>query len=113
MAKLVFLGDTGTAGDLGGMMVQFAYTREMETEADREAIGILQRAGLTTAGLAQFLETLEAKAGGGTALAALMSTHPATGQRRAALEAMTGAGGESVDAATFAAIKRMCAEPAP
>jgi predicted Zn-dependent protease len=108
VAKLVFLGEAGRAGDLGGLMVQFAYTRDMEEEADRQAIAILQAAGLRTAGLADFFAIIEKEKGADTPLAALLGTHPPTAARRALAASLSGEGGESMDAATFEAIRGIC-----
>lgn len=112
LAKLVFLGNAGLSGNMGEMLVQFAYTRDMETEADRQAIAILRAAGLRTGGLADFFATIEAEEGGGE-LPAIMSTHPATAERRAMVASSGDEGSESIGREAWEAIKTMCPKADP
>jgi len=75
-----FLANTGT------LLLQFAYSRDAEAEADATALDILDGAGLRSDGLAHFFARLEKgeKTDGGS-LSRYVSTHPPTNERIAAL----------------------------
>jgi Zn-dependent protease with chaperone function len=79
------LGDVG-GGVWAGMATQLAtlkYGREHESEADRLGLATLNRAGVDAHGMLRFFEKLNQQDGGSIAL---LSTHPATADRLAALE---------------------------
>jgi Zn-dependent protease with chaperone function len=93
-ALALLVGDLDGLGvmlrDAGLRIQELSYGREQELEADRTAIDLLAGAGIDPAGLPDFFDRLSAAeagaAGGGTALA-LLSTHPASAERGAALRA--------------------------
>lgn len=80
----------GLIRDAGVQIQELSYGREQELEADLTAIDLLAAAGIDPAGLPDFFDRLSAKAGaaagGGQALT-LLSTHPASAERSAALRA--------------------------
>lgn len=80
----VALGDLGVWGDLATELGRLRYSREMESEADREALVILQRAGVAPHGLEIFLARLAARK---SDTLAMLSSHPADEQRLADLRA--------------------------
>lgn len=92
----LLLGDLeglgGVVRDAGVQIQEFSYGRDQEREADHAAIDLLVRAGIDPAGLPDFFDRLAAREGGagggagGNALT-LLSTHPASAERSAALRA--------------------------
>jgi beta-barrel assembly-enhancing protease len=83
----------GVIRDAGVQIQELSYGRDQERAADLAAIDLLARAGIDPAGLPDFFDRLAAKEGavsgvieGGKALA-LLSTHPASVERSAALRA--------------------------
>jgi Zn-dependent protease with chaperone function len=93
----LFVGDLEGLGGLvrsAGLQIQeLSYGREQEREADLSAIDLLARSGIDPAGLPDFFDRLAAMedglggGGGGKALS-LLSTHPASAERSAALRAV-------------------------
>lgn len=92
----LLVGDLEGLGGLvrnAGLQVQeLSYGRDQEREADLAAVELLARAGIDPAGLPDFFDRLAADEGGagergpGNALS-LLSTHPASAERSAALRA--------------------------
>lgn len=84
----VLTGNDHIVGSAGALLLQFAYSRDAEVEADATAVAILHDAGLSSDGLARFFARIDE---GGTkdtaALWRYVSTHPPTGERIAALRA--------------------------
>lgn len=78
------LGDfgTGAVGSGAETLVGLRFRREAETEADERGIDLLGRAGLSSRGLADFFERIQRKAGGGSRVLRLLSTHPPSELRR-------------------------------
>ena len=79
------LGDVGTGvvAGAGEVLVGLRFRREAEAQADERALALLERAGLSSRGLADFFERMQRKAGnGGPAVLRLLSTHPPTERRR-------------------------------
>ncbi len=80
----VTLGDVSA---LGGVLIHQAgslrHSRQLELEADSEGVKNLARAGISPHGVAQFFKRMEAEQArtGGESVIALLSTHPATGDR--------------------------------
>jgi predicted Zn-dependent protease len=113
----VLTGNDAFLGNAGTLLLQFAYSREAETEADATAIEILDGAGLRGDGLARFFARIEQKEKDGTAMWRYVSTHPPTRDRIAALERHgehprgRAAGGDQAPAlsdADWAALKAIC-----
>jgi beta-barrel assembly-enhancing protease len=63
--ELIFTGSSGTAGNIGAMLLQLRYSRDAETEADAHALRILQAARISSKPIAGFFDRLTAMEGGG------------------------------------------------
>lgn len=72
-------GNLGRLGGQAGELVQLSYGRDQESEADREGIALLHRAGLPPESMTSFFERLRRMAPDG--LPELLATHPDTGRR--------------------------------
>lgn len=84
----------GDVSGIGAFAVQAArtmttlhYSRETETDADREGMALLQAARIDPMGMVRFFETLK-KHTGGAELPAYLSTHPDTEKRLAEMKAL-------------------------
>ena len=57
----LMLGDTGTGllEEAGGALVGLHLRREAEAEADERALALLEQAGLSSQGLANFFERMQ------------------------------------------------------
>lgn len=98
------------AGGIGASLIDSRFSREAEREADRFAADAAKRMGFAAAGMVNLIERVAADDEMSKALA-LLSTHPLTSERRAALEAMAtenAAGTPAFTAEEWAAIKSMC-----
>ena len=74
----------------GGYMLKFS--RDDEREADRVGVQIMRRAGWDPRGMAEFMETLRRRQGGDPgSVQVFLSSHPAPGERAAALRRLAGA----------------------
>ena len=85
---------SGTLANIAGMAANLSYSRDMEREADRTAIALLQQAGIATRPLARLLRAMakREKNREGIVLPEFFSTHPGTDERTAALSAATDTG---------------------
>ncbi|MBU6277515.1 MAG: M48 family metallopeptidase [Planctomycetes bacterium] len=72
-------GNLGRLAGRAGELVQLSYGRDQESEADREGIALLHRAGLPPESMTSFFERLRRMAPDG--LPELLATHPDTGRR--------------------------------
>lgn len=82
----VLTGNDAFLGNAGTLLLQFAYSREAEAEADATAVDILDGAGLRSDGLAQFFARIEkGEKKDSTSLWRYVNTHPPTNERIAAL----------------------------
>jgi len=108
------LGDvTGGAAAvfLGERVLQASYTREAETAADAFALNMLNRAGVSSDGMADFFEGLADMETGMPSLPAYLSSHPASAGRAEAARRHAGAqAGTSpvLSDAEWAALKSVC-----
>lgn len=84
----VMLGDPGTAviGSAGEVLVGLGFRREAEMEADASAIALLERADVSTGGLADLFDRLGRRAGDMPEALHLLSTHPSDESRRELFE---------------------------
>ncbi|WP_164730576.1 M48 family metallopeptidase [Pelagibacterium montanilacus] len=111
------LGDvTGlsVAGALGVMLVDSNFSRRHELEADRFARLAAERMQFDVSGLADLLDRVTGEDAFAEALA-LLSTHPLTEDRRAALAARTPVPPRvpALTSAQWQAITEMCGGPVP
>jgi predicted Zn-dependent protease len=72
-------GDLGQLAGRAGELLQLSYGREQESEADRDGLALLARAGLPPAAMATFFERLDRE--GPAHGPEFLSTHPDTGRR--------------------------------
>ena len=85
------LGDPGTATTLALLQVgNLKFSRDLETQADTLGVEALRRAGIPPESMAAFFRRMKEGTGGG-APPAWLSTHPDTGDRITAIEAMAAA----------------------
>lgn len=106
----VMLGDLGSGivGLAGETLVSTSFSREAETEADQEALTLLQGAGLSAEGVSRFFARLEETYGDMPAALALLSTHPSNESRA---QRFAGAGGAAaLSEADWQALKAICGE---
>ncbi len=87
MLFALVLGDYGQMAGWGAQLTELKFSRDAEREADARGLARLARAEIDPAGLGRFFAKLEATPSAGAALPAVLSTHPATAERMAALEA--------------------------
>jgi predicted Zn-dependent protease len=110
------LGDmTGlsVAGGIGAALIDSRFSRDAEREADRFAADVARRMAFQPAGLTNLLERVSGDDNMSRAFA-LLSTHPLTSERRAALEEFAAPDADLAPAFTaqeWAAIKAMCDLP--
>lgn len=91
----LMLGDTGTGllEEAGGALVGLHLRREAEAEADERALALLEQAGLSSQGLANFFERMQREYRDEPAVLRHFSTHPPSEirQRLAAARAVSAA----------------------
>lgn len=101
-------------GDVtGGAVVAFAgeylmsasYTREAEAAADLFAHRMLERAGISSAGMAAFFDRIDGMDGD---IPGYLSTHPASGGRAEAARAADGGGTPALSDADWQALRAIC-----
>ncbi|MBL8447069.1 MAG: M48 family metallopeptidase [Zoogloeaceae bacterium] len=80
-------GDYGQLAGWGAQLSELKFSRDAEREADSRGLSRLVGAEIDPSGLGRFFAKLESVEGAGGALPAVLSTHPATEERKAALEA--------------------------
>jgi len=71
----------------GRTLTTLHYSRDTESDADREGLALLQAARIDPMGMVRFFETLQQQEGGAD-LPAYLSTHPNTAQRLAEMKAL-------------------------
>lgn len=106
----LLLGDAGT-GVLAGtseVLVSLRFRREAESEADARALALLERAGVSSGGLADFFERMQRKAGDWPAVLRLLSTHPPTESRRRLAKEHEAPGAPSLDEDEWRRLKAIC-----
>jgi predicted Zn-dependent protease len=86
---MVFGGGGQLAGNVAAVaeqLGQLQFSRTQEDEADEGAVRLLAQAGIRADGIVAFFRRLDRK--GGTAVPALLSTHPDSGNRAARVAAL-------------------------
>ena len=112
----VLLGDVGTGAITGAgeILVGLRLRREAEADADERGLALLERAGLSSRGLADFFERMERKAGdGGPTILRLLSTHPPTEHRRRLAEQGATEAIPSLDEDEWRSLKAICRRVEP
>lgn len=91
MAVAAVIGDWGALADAGAQLAELKFSRDAEREADARGLERLRQAHIDPRGLPRFFDKL-LRAEGGATLPAALSTHPATRERIATLDAAILAG---------------------
>jgi Zn-dependent protease with chaperone function len=89
-------------------VLQSSYSRETEAAADAYAVALMNKVGGKAEALGALLSRIDALHGAGPAI---LSDHPQTAQRVAAIRSLAkpGAGGPLLDDAQWASLKNICA----
>jgi beta-barrel assembly-enhancing protease len=96
---------------LAAVLVGLSYSRDFEREADASGARILAAAGIGTKGLEMFFARMERERSGASgSLWSYLGTHPADGDRAAALRAaeQPAAPAPAMSAAEWAALRGIC-----
>ena len=106
----VMLGDigSGTAALAGEQLIDMSFSRELESEADQEALQLLARSGLTAEGLASFFDRLKGMDLGGNSALQLLSTHPTSRARAERIRNAAAPGEASMNLQDWYALKYIC-----
>jgi beta-barrel assembly-enhancing protease len=106
MVVTVFTGNDWGLGSAAQLLVQFAYSREAEGEADATGVAMLERAGLRADGLATFFARMQKEEGRGTLLR-YVNSHPPSAERSAAT-ARSGSGEPALADEEWEVLKGIC-----
>jgi predicted Zn-dependent protease len=106
MVVTIFTGNDWGLGTAAQFLLQNAYSRDAEAEADATGIATLDRAGLRADGLAKFFARLE-KEHGSDEFLRYVGTHPPLAERQAAT-ARSSNGQPVLTDAEWAALKAIC-----
>ncbi len=98
------------AGGAGEMLIASSYGREAETEADALGAEYLRAAGLRNDGNIAFFDRLKKKYGDMPRALALLSSHPLTDDRIAALRQQASDGDDALDDFDWQALRSICSE---
>lgn len=87
-ALALALGDVGSTalGDMAATLGELKFSRDLESEADKNGLAALKRAGIAPQGMVSFFDKLRKQEG--ATPPALLSTHPASEARMQILQAM-------------------------
>ena len=116
LALATLSGGSGieTAAGVVGTLGALRHRRADEAAADSGGMRLLEAAAVDAAGMAAFMRTLEPRGGEGGRLVSYLSTHPHTGDRIAALEAMAALHRAEtrpvLDIGAWRRVKTMCTE---
>jgi predicted Zn-dependent protease len=92
LVQMVFTGTPGAIGNAGTLLLQLAYTRTSEREADDHALAMLKRAGISPKPFSAFFRRMEGERPANPPPASrrfgtdLLSTHPNSPERIAKIE---------------------------
>lgn len=104
-AVIGLVAGNNAVGSIGRVMAGLSYTRDMERQADAEAIALLHRANIRADGLAAFFRIL--KKDEKTHMPAILSDHPGLDERAAATR-QDSQGEPAMSPADWQAIKSIC-----
>ena len=107
------IGDTsgiaGIATDMAQNLAVSKFSRDAEREADRAAVDMLNRTGISGRGFQAFFQTLARKAGPEEkSVGRYFASHPATGARAKFVEDRATGAGPAMSDAEWQAVRRMC-----
>lgn len=114
--ELLLGGSGGTLSNIGVVLTQLSYTREAESEADEEALRLLEASGISAKGFGDFFRRVsksedgdEGDRSGG--LMDVLRTHPPTAERISRVDrANTYAVSPALSAADWNALRSICAD---
>ena len=108
----VLIGDVGggVIAAAGEILLRMSYSREAESEADRSAIELLQKAGYRFKGLSSFFERIGEENKDLPAALQILSTHPSDAKRAALTRGLTDNGRSAFNDAEWRAIQNICAQ---
>ena len=108
----VMLGDigSGAAALASEQIIDMSFSRELEAEADREALVLLERSGLTAEGLISFFDRLKGMDLGENSALQLLSTHPTSRSRAEQIRNSAAPGEVSMDLQDWYALKYICSD---
>jgi predicted Zn-dependent protease len=95
------------AGQFAARLVLFSYSRQDEAAADRLGVHLLNAADIRGKPLAELLRRLSAQ-GRGAGTPALLSTHPSSAERIAAIEAEAHGRGPALEPGPWRALRGIC-----
>lgn len=93
---------------IGNALISSAYSREAEDEADVFAVTALNKAGWDARPMADFFERLATAQGSAEEAMSLISSHPLSTERAAAVRAKSTGRGEAFSPAQWARIRKVC-----
>ena len=107
------IGDTsgfaGIAGDMAQSLATSSFSRDAEREADRIAVEMLNRTGISGRGFQAFFQTMAGKAGTERkSIGRYFASHPGTGERAQFVKDHATAAGAAMSDAEWRAVRRMC-----
>ena len=107
-ALTLIFGDSSLAG-VGHIALALSYNRDMEREADRRGIELLQEAGIRADGMSAFFEVIKADVEKGvfSGLPEFLSTHPDLDARIAATK-QPPTGAPAMSDAEWQALRKVC-----
>ncbi len=87
-AVSILVGDLGGLSTLGGELLKLSFSRDHETQADREGLKALVAAGIAPEGMRDFFGKMAKMSGPDLGF---LSTHPASSERMAGIDRMIAA----------------------
>lgn len=97
----LLLGDAGgiaaVIAENANQIKQLGYSRQLEEEADKEGLRLMQQSGIDIAGMKHLFERLKEAGGGSEAVPQFLSSHPLTDSRIAFVEKEIAKGNSRAD----------------
>lgn len=108
----VLIGDVGggVIAAAGEILLRMSYSREAESEADRSAIELLQKAGYRFKGLSSFFERISEENKGLPPSLQIFSTHPSDEKRAALTRGLSDSGRPAFSDREWQAVQNICAQ---
>lgn len=102
-------GSSDAIAQIAAQLATSAYSRDVESEADREGVAILEKLGIDSRGLIAFFDKLKELEGEGAKIPVFFSSHPLTDDRIAEIEAISSSnGGPAMTRAEWSAVRKVC-----
>jgi predicted Zn-dependent protease len=92
----------------GELLINLAYNRDSEAEADAVAVKILADSDTDASGLARFLDRLAASESEDPGMLAFLSTHPQSAKRAEAVRNSGQRGDQGMSDADWRALRAIC-----